>query len=69
MAIWTITLFVVVESLTGQVVEPLVCGRTAGLSTGRYRGSRVVLDLALGTLGATAFDPLDAMSCRLCKAR
>jgi predicted PurR-regulated permease PerM len=32
MAIWTITLFVVVESLTGQVVEPLVCGRTAGLS-------------------------------------
>jgi hypothetical protein len=32
MAIWTIALFAVVEPLTGQVVEPLVCGRTAGLS-------------------------------------
>jgi predicted PurR-regulated permease PerM len=32
MAIWTIALFAVVEPLTGQVVEPLVCGRTVGLS-------------------------------------
>jgi predicted PurR-regulated permease PerM len=32
MALWTIALFVIVESVTGQVVEPLVCGRTAGLS-------------------------------------
>src|SRR6202161_691180 len=32
MALWTIALFAVVEPLTGQVVEPLVCGRTAGLS-------------------------------------
>jgi predicted PurR-regulated permease PerM len=32
LAIWTIALFGVVEPLTGQVVEPLVCGRTAGLS-------------------------------------
>jgi predicted PurR-regulated permease PerM len=32
LAIWTIALFAVVEPLTGQVVEPLVCGRTAGLS-------------------------------------
>jgi predicted PurR-regulated permease PerM len=32
MAIWTIALFAVVEPLTGQIVEPLVCGRTAGLS-------------------------------------
>jgi predicted PurR-regulated permease PerM len=32
MALWTILLFVVVEPLTGQLVEPLVCGRTAGLS-------------------------------------
>jgi predicted PurR-regulated permease PerM len=32
MAIWTIALFAVVEPLTGQVIEPLVCGRTAGLS-------------------------------------
>ena len=32
MAIWTMALFAVVESVTGQVVEPLVCGRTAGLS-------------------------------------
>jgi predicted PurR-regulated permease PerM len=32
MTIWTIALFAVVEPLTGQVVEPLVCGRTAGLS-------------------------------------
>jgi predicted PurR-regulated permease PerM len=32
MAVWTIALFAVVEPLTGQVVEPLVCGRTAGLS-------------------------------------
>ena len=32
MALWTIALFAVVEPLTGQVVEPLVCGRSAGLS-------------------------------------
>src|ERR1700676_1345721 len=32
MTIWTIALFAVVEPLTGQVDEPLVCGRTAGLS-------------------------------------
>src|SRR3984893_813330 len=32
MTIWTIALFAVVEPLTGQVVEPLVCGRAAGLS-------------------------------------
>jgi hypothetical protein len=32
MAIWTAALFAVVEPLTGQVVEPLVCGRSAGLS-------------------------------------
>jgi predicted PurR-regulated permease PerM len=32
MALWTISLFAVVEPLTGQVVEPLVCGRSAGLS-------------------------------------
>jgi predicted PurR-regulated permease PerM len=32
MALWTIGLFAVVEPLTGQVVEPLVCGRSAGLS-------------------------------------
>jgi predicted PurR-regulated permease PerM len=32
LAIWTIALFAVAEPLMGQVVEPLVCGRTAGLS-------------------------------------
>jgi predicted PurR-regulated permease PerM len=32
MTLSTIALFAVVEPLTGQVVEPLVCGRTAGLS-------------------------------------
>jgi predicted PurR-regulated permease PerM len=32
MALWTIALFAVVEPLAGQVVEPLVCGRSAGLS-------------------------------------
>jgi hypothetical protein len=32
MALWTVALFAVVEPLTGQVVEPLVCGRSAGLS-------------------------------------
>jgi predicted PurR-regulated permease PerM len=32
MALCTIALFAVVEPLTGQVVEPLVCGRSAGLS-------------------------------------
>jgi predicted PurR-regulated permease PerM len=32
MTLWTIGLFVVVEPLTGQVVEPLVCGKSAGLS-------------------------------------
>ncbi|MBR1270295.1 AI-2E family transporter [Bradyrhizobium sp. AUGA SZCCT0222] len=32
MTLWTIALFAVVEPLTGHVVEPLVCGRSAGLS-------------------------------------
>ena len=32
MTLWTIALFAVVEPLTGQVVEPLVCGKSAGLS-------------------------------------
>jgi predicted PurR-regulated permease PerM len=32
MVLWTIALFALVEPLTGQVVDPLVCGRTAGLS-------------------------------------
>jgi predicted PurR-regulated permease PerM len=32
MTIWTVALFAIVEPLTGHVVEPLVCGRTAGLS-------------------------------------
>jgi len=32
MALWTIALFAVVEPLTGQIIEPLVCGKTAGLS-------------------------------------
>jgi predicted PurR-regulated permease PerM len=32
MAIWTALLFGVVEPVTANVVEPLVCGRTAGLS-------------------------------------
>jgi predicted PurR-regulated permease PerM len=32
MALWTIALFAVVEPVTGQVIEPLVCGRSAGLS-------------------------------------
>jgi hypothetical protein len=32
MTFWTVILFAVVEPLTGHVVEPLVCGRSAGLS-------------------------------------
>ena len=32
LAIWTIALFAIAEPLMGQVVEPLVWGRTAGLS-------------------------------------
>jgi predicted PurR-regulated permease PerM len=32
MVLWTAALFVVVEALTGQIVEPLVYGRSAGLS-------------------------------------
>jgi predicted PurR-regulated permease PerM len=32
LTIWTVALFAIVEPLTSQVVEPLVCGRSAGLS-------------------------------------
>ena len=32
MTLWTVVLFAVVEPLTGNVVEPLVCGKSAGLS-------------------------------------
>ena len=32
MTVWAVVLFAVVEPLTGQVIEPLVCGRSAGLS-------------------------------------
>jgi predicted PurR-regulated permease PerM len=32
LTLWTVALFAAVEPLTGNVVEPLVCGRSAGLS-------------------------------------
>lgn len=32
MTIWTVALFAAVEPLTGYVAEPLICGRSAGLS-------------------------------------
>ena len=32
MTLWTVALFAVVELMTGNVVEPLVCGKSAGLS-------------------------------------
>lgn len=32
MTIWTVALFAIVEVLTGQVIEPVVCGKSAGLS-------------------------------------
>ena len=32
MTLWTVALFAIVEPLTGQIIEPLVCGRSAGLS-------------------------------------
>jgi hypothetical protein len=32
MTLWTVALFAIVEPLTGQVAEPLVCGKSAGLS-------------------------------------
>ncbi len=32
MTLWTVALFAVLEPLTGNVVEPLVCGKSAGLS-------------------------------------
>ncbi len=32
MTLWTVALFAVVEPVTGQVIEPLVCGKSAGLS-------------------------------------
>ena len=32
MTLWTILLFAIIEPLTGHVIEPLVCGRSAGLS-------------------------------------
>jgi predicted PurR-regulated permease PerM len=32
MALWTMALFALVETVAGQIVEPLVCGRTSGLS-------------------------------------
>jgi predicted PurR-regulated permease PerM len=32
MTVWTVALFAIVEPLTGLVVEPLVCGKSAGLS-------------------------------------
>jgi predicted PurR-regulated permease PerM len=32
MTLWTVALFAIVEPLTGQVIEPLVCGKSAGLS-------------------------------------
>jgi predicted PurR-regulated permease PerM len=32
MTLWTVALFAVAEPLTGNVIEPLLCGRSAGLS-------------------------------------
>jgi hypothetical protein len=54
MTLWTVILFAVVEPLTGQVVEPLVCGRTAGRGGRR----RFILDLAVGPLGLLLSTPI-----------
>jgi predicted PurR-regulated permease PerM len=32
MAIWTVALFAVIETLMGQIIEPFIYGRSAGLS-------------------------------------
>ena len=59
MALWTIALFAVVEPLTGQVVEPFVCGRSAGLSPVAVVVAASFLGWVMGSARALAFYTLD----------
>ena len=55
MVLWTAGLYVVVEGLTGQVIEPLVYGNSTGCTLfGCRRG-----DLRVVAMGAGGFDPFD----------
>ncbi|MEA2897732.1 MAG: hypothetical protein QOJ84_3347 [Bradyrhizobium sp.] len=58
MTLWTIALFAVVEPLTGQIVEPLVCGRSAGLSPVAIVVSAAFWTWLWGPLGLLLSTPL-----------
>ena len=56
MSLWTIALFAVMEPLTGQVVEPLVCGRSAGLLYPSAIRAHVGASLTARLAGEPRFD-------------
>ena len=66
MALWTVTLFAVVETVTGQVVEPLVCGRTAGLSPVAIVIAASFWTWLWGPVGLLLSTPSDSVSGRSC---
>ncbi len=58
MLLWTLVLYVVVESITGQVIEPLVYGRSAGLSPVSVVVSAIFWGWLWGAVGLILSMPL-----------
>ena len=64
MTFWTIALFAVVEPLTGHVVEPVVCGKSAGLSPVAIVLAASFWTWLWGPLGLASVDATNPLSCR-----
>ncbi len=58
MAVWTIGLFVAVESITGQVIEPLIYGHSTGLSPAAVVIAAIFWTWIWGPIGLVLSTPL-----------
>ena len=58
----TAGLFVVAEGITGQIIEPMLYGRSTGSVAVCCRSCRDLLDLALGTGRTDPVDPINPLS-------
>ena len=62
MVLWTAALFLIVEPIAGQVVEPLVYGHSAGLSPVAVIVFGYILDVALGSNWPDLGNAIDDLS-------
>ena len=69
MAIWSLALFVTVELLVGQVVEPLLYGRSTGLSPFSVVVAAIFWSWIWGPIGLILSTPLTLVPARAWAAR